>query len=86
MPRAVSRDAIYRRRRFSPDQIKLCVGWRITYRLGYRDLVAMLAERWRSVIVRDRRYINNIVEQDHRAIKRRCAPMLGFISVINVSW
>jgi transposase-like protein len=33
--------------------------------------------RWRSVIVRSRRYLNNIVEQDHRAIKRRCAPMLG---------
>ena len=23
------------------------------------------------------RYLNNIVEQDHRAIKRRCAPMLA---------
>jgi hypothetical protein len=30
--------------------------------------------------VRDRRYLNNIVEQDHRAIKRRCASMLGFKS------
>lgn len=36
--------------------------------------------RWQSVIVRARRYLNNIVEQDHRAIKRRCAPMLGFKS------
>ncbi len=36
--------------------------------------------RWRSVIVRCRRYLNNIVEQDHRAIKRRCAPMLGLKS------
>jgi len=36
--------------------------------------------RWRSVIVRGRRYLNNIVEQDHRAIKRRCASMLGFKS------
>jgi hypothetical protein len=34
--------------------------------------------RWRGVIVRDRRYLNNIVEQDHRAIKRRCASMLAF--------
>jgi transposase-like protein len=34
--------------------------------------------RWRGVLVRDRRYLNNIVEQDHRAIKRRCASMLGF--------
>jgi hypothetical protein len=26
------------------------------------------------------RYLNNIVEQDHRAIKRRCAPMLALKS------
>src|SRR5271157_4942748 len=32
---------------------------------------------WRSVVVRSNRYLNNIVEQDHRAIKRRCAPMLA---------
>jgi transposase-like protein len=32
---------------------------------------------WQSVEIRSRRYLNNIVEQDHRAIKRRCAPMLG---------
>jgi hypothetical protein len=36
--------------------------------------------RWHSVNVRARRYLNNIVEQDHRAIKRRCAPMLGLKS------
>jgi transposase-like protein len=36
--------------------------------------------RWQRVVVRARRYLNNIVEQDHRAIKRRCAPMLGFKS------
>jgi len=33
--------------------------------------------RWQSVVIRSRRYLNNIVEQDHRAIKRRCASMLG---------
>jgi transposase-like protein len=36
--------------------------------------------RWRSVAVRDCRYLNNIIEQDHRAIKQRCASMLGFKS------
>ena len=36
--------------------------------------------RWRSVTVRSNRYLNNIVEQDHRAIKRRCAAMLGIKS------
>ena len=33
-----------------------------------------------SVVVRRSRYLNNIVEQDHRAIKRRCAPMLALKS------
>jgi hypothetical protein len=37
--------------------------------------------KWQSVVVRSCRYLNNIVEQDHRAIKRRCQPMLGFKSV-----
>jgi hypothetical protein len=35
---------------------------------------------WRSVEIHSRRYLNNIVEQDHRAIKRRCAPMLALKS------
>jgi DDE domain len=35
---------------------------------------------WRSVEIRSRRYLNNIVKQDHRAIKRRCAPMLAMKS------
>ena len=35
---------------------------------------------WQSVEIRSRRYLNNIVEQDHRAIKRRCAPMLAMKS------
>jgi DDE domain len=36
--------------------------------------------RGRCVEIRARRYLNNIVEQDHRAVKRRCAPMLGLKS------
>lgn len=196
MPRPATREAIYRRRRFSAETIELCVRWYITYRLSYRDLVAMMAEqgiavfhttimrwvqryvpeyerrwarhavpidpswrmdetavpirggkyylyravdrrgktvdsllcenrditaaqsffrgaidspwqgrwprtinvdgnkathralrllgredaRWNGVVVRARRYLNNIVEQDHRAIKRRCAPTLGLKS------
>jgi transposase-like protein len=195
MPRAASRDPIYRRRRYTPELIELCVRWYLTYRLSYRDLSAMMAERemvvshttimrwvrryvpeyerrwarfskptntswrmdetavsvrgrwnylyravdregksihsllcgdrtvgsaqeffrqavkvpgsrwpekvnldgntashlglrllgeedsrWQSVTVRARRYLNNIIEQDHRAIKRRCEPMLGLKS------
>lgn len=195
MPKARARDHIYRQRRFPAEVIETCVRWYITYRLSYRDLVALMAERgvvvshttimrwvlryvpefenrwgryarpvhtswrmdetavsvwggkhylyravdkngrtvdsllcdsrgreaahaffqhavgreecdwpdkvnvdghaathlalrqlgredrrWRSVVVRSNRYLNNIVEQDHRAIKRRCAAMLGLKS------
>jgi transposase-like protein len=31
------------------------------------------------------RYLNSIVEQDHRAIKRRCASMAGFKSFVNAA-
>ncbi|CAB4048590.1 DDE-type integrase/transposase/recombinase [Paraburkholderia phenoliruptrix] len=35
--------------------------------------------RTRNVIkIRPAKYLNNVVEQDHRAIKRRIRPMLGF--------
>lgn len=192
MARRIARDPIYSGRRFSAETIETCVRWYITYRLSYRDLVAMMAEqgivvshttimrwvlryvpeyeqrwsrfarspgsswrmdetavavrggrhylyravdrhgksvasllcgdrsmeaaqaffraavgqdgvpwpvkvnvdgnsathrglrllgdedpRWKGVEVRARRYLNNVVEQDHRAIKQRCAPMLG---------
>jgi len=195
MPRARARDPIYRQRRFPTEVIETCVRWYITYRLSYRDLVSMMAERgiavshttimrwvlryvpeyearwgryarkvhpswrmdetavrvrggnhylyravdkhgksvdsllcagrdraaakaffeqavtkpgsgwpekvnvdghaathlalrllgkrdrrWRPVEMRSNRYLNNIVEQDHRAIKRRCASMLGLKS------
>jgi transposase-like protein len=36
--------------------------------------------KWKFVVIRSSRYLNNIVEQDHRAIKRRCRSMLGFKS------
>ena len=49
MTKPIARDAIYRRRRFEAEIIVLCVRWYITYRLSYRDLVAMMAERGRSV-------------------------------------
>lgn len=191
----ISRDPIYRRRRFPAETIELCVRWYITYRLSYRDLAAIMAEReiavshttvmrwvlryvpeyerrwarfarspgsswrmdetavnvrggrhylyravdrdgksvasllcrdrsmwsaqaffrsavgkegvrwpgkinldgnkathrglrllakedyrWRAVEIRARRCLNNVVEQDHRAIKQRCASMLGLKS------
>jgi transposase-like protein len=200
MTKPIARDPIYRRRVFNAEIIELCVRWYITYRLSYRDLVAMMAERgvtvahstilrwvcryvpeyekrwnrfsrpvgtswrtdetyisirgkwhylyravdkqgktvdfllrrdrgiaaaqaffrkalatnlnrwprkvtldghvpshralrllrredprWLHVKVRSCKYLNNIVEQDHRAIKRRCASMAGFKSFDNAA-
>lgn len=45
MTKRQDRDAIYVKRRFDTEIIVLCVRWYITYRLSYRDLVAMMAER-----------------------------------------
>ncbi|WP_087739324.1 IS6 family transposase [Paraburkholderia piptadeniae] len=41
-------------------------------------LEAINAERETPIKIRQTKYLNNIVEQDHRAIKRRTRPMLGF--------
>ena len=40
---------------------------------------------WRNVKVRTSKYLNNVIEQDHRAIKRRCASMAGFNSFDNAA-
>ena len=31
-----------------------------------------------AIIIRHSKYLNNIVEQDHRAVKRKVRPMSGF--------
>jgi putative transposase len=46
---------------------------------------AVNAGRAVSILVRQVKYLNNIVEQDHRAIKRVTRPMLNFISFRSAS-
>jgi transposase-like protein len=41
-------------------------------------LHAVNAERETPIKIRQVKYLNNVVEQDHRAIKRITRPMLGF--------
>jgi putative transposase len=41
-------------------------------------LQALNAGREVPIRIRQKKYLNNVVEQDHRAIKRRTRPMLGF--------
>ncbi|WP_028219233.1 IS6 family transposase [Paraburkholderia oxyphila] len=43
-------------------------------------LEAINAECETPIKIRQSKYLNNLVEQDHRAIKRRIRPMLGFKS------
>lgn len=43
------------------------------------------ARVWRRVKVRTGRYLNNIVEQDHRTVKARAGPMLGFKTFVNAA-
>jgi transposase-like protein len=47
-------------------------------RANLAALKAINVERETPIRIRQRKYLNNIVEQDHRAIKRRIRPMLGF--------
>jgi len=44
MTKPIARNPIYRGRVFDAEIIELCARWYITYRLSYRDLVAMMAE------------------------------------------
>src|SRR5690606_12761901 len=49
------------------------------------DTMGRLQDRSRRQLkpirIRQSRYLNNRIEQDHRAIKRRVRPMLGFKSI-----
>lgn len=43
-------------------------------------------ELWRFAKFRQVKLLNNIVEQDHRRIKRLVRPRLGFKSFVSASW
>ena len=44
----------------------------------YVALLFMLGAPWNQVTVRQIKYLNNIIEQDHRFIKKITKPMMGF--------
>jgi putative transposase len=41
-------------------------------------ITSIQADSGLPIVMRQSKYLNNIVEQDHRAIKRITRPMLGF--------
>ena len=76
MTQPIERDAIYRRRRFSRDVIETCVRWYLTYRLSYRDLVALMAERdVRVAHTTIMRWIFRYVPEYERRWNRRAKPV-----------
>ena len=78
MPQAPSRDPIYRRRRYSPELIEQCVRWYLTYRLSYRDLTAMMAEREVTVShTTIMRWVRHYVPE----YERRCAEEGAYSTV-----
>ncbi len=80
LTRPVARDPIYRRRRFDAEIIELCVRWYITYRLSYRDLVAMMAER--NIVVSHttiHRWVIRYVPEFEKRWNR-------FVRHVNTSW
>ena len=55
--------------------------WKYLYRaVDKAGINQVIGDKSITVEVRQIRYFNNIVEQDHRAIKRVTRPMLGFKS------
>src|SRR5258708_4679082 len=80
MTKPIARDPIYRRRRFDAEIIEVCVRWYITYRLSYRDLAAMMAER--GVVVSHttiHRWVIRYVPEFEKRWNRFARP-------VNTSW
>ena len=70
------RDAIYWRRRFPRDVIETCVRWYLTYRLSYRDLVSLMAEREVHVThTTIMRWVLQFVPEYERRWNRRATPV-----------
>jgi putative transposase len=45
----------------------------------------LIADSGAAIELRQSKYLNNVVEQDHRAIKRRTRPMMGFHSFMSAA-
>jgi transposase-like protein len=61
------RPAIFKWQHFAPEIILCAVRWYLRYSLSYREVEELLKRcRHRPV-----RYLNNILEQNHRGIKKR---------------
>ena len=75
MTQPIARDPIYLRRRFDREIVELCVRWYVTYRLSYRDLVALMAERGVTVShTTILRWVIHYVPEFEKRWNRRARP------------
>ena len=79
----------FKGRHFPGEVIVLCVRWYLRYPLSYQHVAELLAERGveklktegilpRRVRLRQCKYLNNVVEQDHRTVKKRTWLAKGY--------
>jgi transposase-like protein len=57
------------------------------YKASHRAVREVLGEhqRGKGTVLRSSKYLNNLIEQDHRSVKLRLGPMLGFKRFRNAS-
>jgi transposase-like protein len=80
MTKPIVRNSMYRRCRFDAEIIELCVLWYISYRLSYRDLAAMMAER--GIIVSHTTILRWVIRYVPKFEKR----WNRFARPVNTSW
>jgi hypothetical protein len=73
------RDGLFNLIRSVPSTLRITLDGHLQSHLALR-LLRREDPKWKNVEVRSSQYLNNLIEQDHRAIKRRCAAMGGFKS------
>ncbi len=74
---------LFKGRQFTAEIILWAVRWYLQFPISYRDLERMFADC--GAKLRQVKFLNNIVEQDHRRIKRLVRPGLGFKSVTSAA-
>jgi transposase-like protein len=78
--------AFFRKALETQGRAPVCItldGYAASHR-AVRELPAQSA-RWKDTRLRSSKYLNNLIEQDHRGVKSRIAPMLGFKVFDNAS-
>jgi integrase/recombinase XerD len=61
-----------------PAEVEMAADRWVRYQRRHQRIVTGRFSRERFIQTATVKYLNNVIEQDHRAIKRRTRPMLGF--------